>query len=93
MSQVVPSDITRIEKKKVVFKNNMEKEFDAIVFATGYKSIANGWLKVYAMIKINGGKIDHLHYNIHIFYILYFYAFACVFSLDFISHIYSNSLS
>ncbi|CAK8565091.1 unnamed protein product [Lathyrus sativus] len=25
----------------------MEKEFDAIVFAIGYKSVANGWLKDY----------------------------------------------
>lgn len=46
MYQVVPSNITRIEKKKIVFENNVEREFDAIVFATGYKSIANGWLKV-----------------------------------------------
>jgi len=46
MYQVVPSNIKGIEKKKIVFENNMEKEFDAIVFATGYRSIANGWLKV-----------------------------------------------
>ncbi|GAU29224.1 hypothetical protein TSUD_362140 [Trifolium subterraneum] len=45
--KVVPSNITKIEKKKVVFGNNMEKEFDVIVFATGYKSIANEWLKDY----------------------------------------------
>ncbi|WJX87063.1 indole-3-pyruvate monooxygenase [Trifolium repens] len=45
--KVVPSGIKKIEKKKVVFKNNMEKEFDVIVFATGYKSIANEWLKDY----------------------------------------------
>ncbi|GAU29361.1 hypothetical protein TSUD_31670 [Trifolium subterraneum] len=45
--KVVPSDITKIEKMKVVFGNNMEEEFDVIVFATGYKSVANGWLKDY----------------------------------------------
>ena len=44
--KVVPSNIKKIEKKNVIFENNMEKEFDVIVFATGYKSVANGWLKV-----------------------------------------------
>ena len=44
--QVIPSHIMRIENNKVVFGNNTEKEFDAIVFATGYRSIANKWLKV-----------------------------------------------
>ncbi|KAI5411164.1 hypothetical protein KIW84_056344 [Lathyrus oleraceus] len=45
--KVVPSNIKKIEKKNVIFENNMEKEFDVIVFATGYKSVANGWLKDY----------------------------------------------
>ncbi|XP_058786536.1 probable indole-3-pyruvate monooxygenase YUCCA10 [Vicia villosa] len=45
--KVVPSGIKKIVKKNVIFENNMEKEFDAIVFATGYKSVANGWLKDY----------------------------------------------
>ncbi|CAK8565093.1 unnamed protein product [Lathyrus sativus] len=45
--KVVPSGIKEIKKKNVIFENNMEKEFDAIVFATGYKSVANGWLKDY----------------------------------------------
>ncbi|KAI5405041.1 probable indole-3-pyruvate monooxygenase YUCCA10 [Lathyrus oleraceus] len=45
--KVVPSGIKKIEKKNVIFENNMEKEFDAIVFATGYKSVANEWLKDY----------------------------------------------
>ncbi|KAI5408365.1 hypothetical protein KIW84_054262 [Lathyrus oleraceus] len=45
--KVVPSGIKEIKKKNVMFENNMEKEFDAIVFATGYKSVANGWLKDY----------------------------------------------
>ncbi|KAL1315377.1 hypothetical protein HN51_042144 [Arachis hypogaea] len=43
--KVIPSHIMRIENNKVIFGNNTEKEFDAIVFATGYKSVANKWLK------------------------------------------------
>ncbi|XP_058781314.1 probable indole-3-pyruvate monooxygenase YUCCA10 [Vicia villosa] len=45
--KVVPSDIKKIVKKNIIFENNVEKEFDAIIFATGYKSVANGWLKDY----------------------------------------------
>ncbi|KAI5381575.1 hypothetical protein KIW84_056136 [Lathyrus oleraceus] len=45
--KVVPSGIKKIEKKNIIFENNTEKEFDAIVFATGYKSVANEWLKDY----------------------------------------------
>ncbi|XP_058740751.1 probable indole-3-pyruvate monooxygenase YUCCA10 [Vicia villosa] len=45
--KVVPSGIKKIENKKVIFENNVEKDFDAIIFATGYKSVANGWLKDY----------------------------------------------
>ncbi|CAK8564800.1 unnamed protein product [Lathyrus sativus] len=45
--KVLPSGIKKIEMKNVIFENNVEKEFDAIVFATGYKSVANGWLKDY----------------------------------------------
>ena len=43
--QVVP-EILNIEKNNVKFKNGTEKNFDAIVLATGYKSAANKWLKV-----------------------------------------------
>ncbi|KAK7350875.1 hypothetical protein VNO77_09906 [Canavalia gladiata] len=43
--KVVPSGIRKIENKKVVFENNIEKEFDAIIFATGYINVANTWLK------------------------------------------------
>ncbi|CAL0305283.1 unnamed protein product [Lupinus luteus] len=45
--KVIPSNISRIKNKKVVFGNGLEKEFDEIVFATGYKSMANNWLKDY----------------------------------------------
>ena len=44
--QVVP-EILNIEKNIVKFKNGTEKNFDAIVLATGYKSAANKWLKVF----------------------------------------------
>ncbi|CAK8565095.1 unnamed protein product [Lathyrus sativus] len=45
--KVIPSGIKEIKKKNIIFENNVEKEFDAIVFATGYKSVANRWLKDY----------------------------------------------
>ncbi|XP_058781317.1 probable indole-3-pyruvate monooxygenase YUCCA10 [Vicia villosa] len=45
--KVVPSGIKKIVKKNIIFENNVEREFDAIIFATGYKSVANGWLKDY----------------------------------------------
>ncbi|KAF5727711.1 Flavin-containing monooxygenase family protein [Tripterygium wilfordii] len=44
--KVVPA-ITRVNEKSVVFENGIEKQFDAIVFATGYRSLANTWLKDY----------------------------------------------
>ncbi|KAK6287314.1 hypothetical protein POUND7_013493 [Theobroma cacao] len=44
--KVVPG-ISSINGKKVLFEDGAEREFDAIVFATGYRSIANGWLKDY----------------------------------------------
>ncbi|KAK7828595.1 putative indole-3-pyruvate monooxygenase yucca10 [Quercus suber] len=43
----VVSEILNIEKNNVKFKNGTEKNFDAIVLATGYKSAANKWLKDY----------------------------------------------
>ncbi|KAK4284586.1 hypothetical protein QN277_001397 [Acacia crassicarpa] len=43
--QVISSGINRIEKKKVIFESDMEKDYDVIVFATGFKSAANKWLK------------------------------------------------
>ncbi|KAG5019426.1 hypothetical protein JHK87_015281 [Glycine soja] len=48
--KVIPSHIVRIENKKVIFGNDVEKKFDVIVFATGYISVANKWLKDYKYI-------------------------------------------
>ncbi|XP_021274928.1 probable indole-3-pyruvate monooxygenase YUCCA10 [Herrania umbratica] len=44
--KVVPG-ISSINGKKVLLEDGAEREFDAIVFATGYRSIANEWLKDY----------------------------------------------
>lgn len=35
-----------IKGNVVKFKNGVHKSFDAIIFATGYKSVAYNWLKV-----------------------------------------------
>ncbi|KAM7507831.1 hypothetical protein LguiA_018284 [Lonicera macranthoides] len=42
--QVLPS-ITKINEKSVEFANGKIKRFDAIIFATGYKSTVKKWLK------------------------------------------------
>ncbi|CAL4986344.1 unnamed protein product [Urochloa decumbens] len=41
----VVGDISKIKGNKVEFEGRKESSFDAIVFATGYKSTANMWLK------------------------------------------------
>jgi lysine/ornithine N-monooxygenase len=46
----------------VKFENGIEKNFDAIVFATGYKSAANKWLKVFSLF--------FFFFNIYIGYII-----------------------
>ncbi|KAK9293295.1 hypothetical protein L1049_021287 [Liquidambar formosana] len=52
--QVFPA-ISSFNKNKVQFKNGFEKEFDVIVFATGYKSVANNWLKDYKYVLNDDG--------------------------------------
>ncbi|KAJ4819091.1 hypothetical protein LUZ62_031657 [Rhynchospora pubera] len=37
--------ISSIQESKVLFINGMSESFDAIIFATGYRSTANQWLK------------------------------------------------
>jgi hypothetical protein len=41
----------------------MEEKFDVIVFATGYKSVANKWLKVYVI---------NIHLTFHIICSIFF---------------------
>ena len=45
--QVFPS-ISSIEGNNVKFENGETHRFDAIVFATGYKSTVKNWLRVKA---------------------------------------------
>ncbi|GMI67165.1 YUCCA 10 [Hibiscus trionum] len=61
--KVVPA-ISSIDGKKVLFKGGAEREFDVIVFATGYKSVANSWLKDYDYVLNEEGmpKNDFPHH-------------------------------
>ena len=43
--------IKEITKNGARMKDGQEKEFDAIIFATGYKSNVPSWLKVIAKFK------------------------------------------
>ncbi|XP_030518878.2 probable indole-3-pyruvate monooxygenase YUCCA10 [Rhodamnia argentea] len=47
---MVLPEIVRINGNNVVFQNGVVKRFDGIIFATGYKSTANYWLKDYEYI-------------------------------------------
>ncbi|RZC44221.1 hypothetical protein C5167_037173 [Papaver somniferum] len=46
----------KIEKDSIQFNNGDTKQFDALVFATGYQSTANNWL--HAKIK-DSGKVEN----------------------------------
>ncbi|XP_022774069.1 probable indole-3-pyruvate monooxygenase YUCCA10 [Durio zibethinus] len=61
--KVVPA-ISSIYGKKVLFEDGGEREFDAIVFATGYRSIANNWLKDFKYVLNENGmpKTDFPHH-------------------------------
>ena len=56
----VVSEILNIEKNNVKFKNGTEKNFDAIVLATGYKSAANKWLKVLLLLLLLLYSLSHI---------------------------------
>ncbi|MCL7034508.1 hypothetical protein MKW94_009169 [Papaver nudicaule] len=43
-------EMTKIEKNNVEFNNGEIQQFDALVFATGYQSTTNKWLKVYELV-------------------------------------------
>ncbi|XVF58766.1 hypothetical protein PTKIN_Ptkin07bG0092700 [Pterospermum kingtungense] len=62
--KVVPGISSIKGKKRVVFEDGAEREFDAIVFATGFKSIVNNWLKDYKYALIEDGfpKNDFPHH-------------------------------
>ncbi|KAK8693217.1 hypothetical protein V6N13_070811 [Hibiscus sabdariffa] len=61
--KVVPA-ISNIDRKKVLFNDGVEREFDVIIFATGYKSVANNWLKDYDYVLNEEGmpKNDFPHH-------------------------------
>ncbi|XP_030463850.1 probable indole-3-pyruvate monooxygenase YUCCA10 [Syzygium oleosum] len=52
--KVLPG-IVRINGNNVMFENGVVKQFDDIIFATGYKSTANYWLKDYECIMNKDG--------------------------------------
>ncbi|GMI98086.1 YUCCA 10 [Hibiscus trionum] len=61
--KVVPA-ISNVNGKKVYFDDGTKREFDVIVFATGYKSLANNWLKDYDYVLNEEGmpKNDFPHH-------------------------------
>ncbi|XP_049386945.1 probable indole-3-pyruvate monooxygenase YUCCA10 [Solanum stenotomum] len=54
--KVLPG-ISDIKEHTVVFDNGDEHQFDAIIFATGYKNIATKWLKDYSSIFLEDGTL------------------------------------
>ncbi|BFG35097.1 hypothetical protein CerSpe_213700 [Prunus speciosa] len=60
--QVFP-DIVSINQNTVEFKNGKRRCFDAIVLATGYKSVAHKWLKDYKFLLTDDGKPKGKHPN------------------------------
>lgn len=50
--QVFP-DVVSINQNTVEFKDGKRRCFDAIVLATGYKSVAHKWLKVIVYFILN----------------------------------------
>ncbi|KAG5588863.1 hypothetical protein H5410_049297 [Solanum commersonii] len=54
--KVLPG-ISDIKEHTVVFDNGDEHQFDAIIFATGYKNIPTKWLKDYSSIFLEDGTL------------------------------------
>uniref|UniRef100_M1DGV4 indole-3-pyruvate monooxygenase n=1 Tax=Solanum tuberosum TaxID=4113 RepID=M1DGV4_SOLTU len=54
--KVLPG-ILEIKEHTVVFDNGDEHQFDAIIFATGYKNIVAKWLKDYSSIFLEDGTL------------------------------------
>ncbi|KAG5594928.1 hypothetical protein H5410_036160 [Solanum commersonii] len=55
-SPVLPG-ILEIKEHTVMFDNGDEHQFQAIIFATGYKNIATKWLKDYSSIFLQDGTL------------------------------------
>ncbi|KAG2305056.1 hypothetical protein Bca4012_064134 [Brassica carinata] len=53
--QVINGAIGSIEGKTLTFENGLKRDFDAIVFATGYKSSVCSWLKNYEYVMKDDG--------------------------------------
>uniref|UniRef100_A0A803MUE2 Flavin-containing monooxygenase n=1 Tax=Chenopodium quinoa TaxID=63459 RepID=A0A803MUE2_CHEQI len=60
--KVLPG-IEKINKSKVIFEDKVELSFDAIIFATGFKSTACEWLKDYDFILKNDGFLKNCFPN------------------------------
>ncbi|KAG5591367.1 hypothetical protein H5410_041881, partial [Solanum commersonii] len=54
--KVLP-EISKIKEHTTVFDNGDERQFDAIIFATGYKNVATKWLKDYNSIFLEDGML------------------------------------
>jgi hypothetical protein len=60
--------MTKIKGKVVEFEGGKEGSFDAILFATGYKSTANRWLKVVALLRFEFPSVISRHATFVIYY-------------------------
>ncbi|KAG5581444.1 hypothetical protein H5410_052071 [Solanum commersonii] len=58
-SQKVLPGISEIKEHTVMFENGEERQFDAIIFATGYKNVATKWLKDYSSIFLDDGTLKN----------------------------------
>ena len=75
----VLGNISKIKGNIVEFESGKESAFDVIVFATGYKSTVNTWLKV-AMLKF-GFFHTIKYFTLHLCY-FYFYKFIIYFLIN-----------
>ncbi|CAN4120783.1 unnamed protein product [Withania somnifera] len=60
--KVLPG-ISEIKEHTVVFHNGEEHQFEAIIFATGYKNVATKWLKDYNSIFLEDGTLINEYPN------------------------------
>ncbi|KAH0639496.1 hypothetical protein KY290_036764 [Solanum tuberosum] len=67
LDKVLPG-ISKIKEHTVVFDNGDEHQFDAIIFATGYKNVATKWLKDYSSIFLEHGTVINWKGQIGLYY-------------------------